>query len=36
VVVATPEAYVAAMSKAKRNGKIFIDDFRNGETARRL
>lgn len=28
-----PEAYVATMSKAKRNGKIFIDYFRNDYTA---
>ena len=29
----TPEAYVATMSKAKRNGKIFIDFFRNDYSA---
>ena len=28
-----PDAYVATMSKAKRNGKIFIDFFRNDYTA---
>lgn len=33
MVAATPEAYVATMSKAKRNGKIFIDHFRNDYTA---
>jgi bifunctional non-homologous end joining protein LigD len=33
MVAATPEAYVATMSKAKRNGKIFIDYFRNDYTA---
>jgi bifunctional non-homologous end joining protein LigD len=33
MVVATPEAYVATMSKAKRSGKIFIDYFRNDYTA---
>ena len=33
MVSATPEAYVATMSKAKRTGKIFIDYFRNDYTA---
>jgi bifunctional non-homologous end joining protein LigD len=33
MVAATPEAYVATMSKAKRAGKIFIDYFRNDYTA---
>jgi bifunctional non-homologous end joining protein LigD len=33
MVAATPEAYVATMSKAKRSGKIFIDYFRNDYTA---
>jgi bifunctional non-homologous end joining protein LigD len=33
MVRATPEAYVATMSKAKRTGKIFIDYFRNDYTA---
>ena len=33
IVSATPEAYVATMSKAKRTGKIFIDYFRNDYTA---
>jgi bifunctional non-homologous end joining protein LigD len=33
MVAATPEAYVATMSKAKRPGRIFIDYFRNGYTA---
>ena len=33
LVAATPEAYVATMSKAKRTGKIFIDYFRNDYTA---
>ena len=33
MVAAAPEAYVATMSKAKRNGKIFIDYFRNDYTA---
>ena len=33
MVAATPEAYVATMSKAKRTGKIFIDYFRNDYTA---
>lgn len=28
-----PDAYVATMTKAKRNGKIFIDFFRNDYTA---
>ena len=28
-----PDAYVATMSKAKRNGKIFVDYFRNDYTA---
>jgi bifunctional non-homologous end joining protein LigD len=33
MVAATPEAYIATMSKAKRTGKIFIDYFRNDYTA---
>jgi bifunctional non-homologous end joining protein LigD len=33
MVSAAPEAYVATMSKAKRDGKIFIDYFRNDVTA---
>jgi bifunctional non-homologous end joining protein LigD len=33
MVAATPEAYVATMSKAKRAGKIFVDYFRNDYTA---
>jgi bifunctional non-homologous end joining protein LigD len=33
MVAATPEVYVATMSKAKRTGKIFIDYFRNDYTA---
>jgi bifunctional non-homologous end joining protein LigD len=33
MVAATPQAYVATMSKAKRTGKIFIDYFRNNYTA---
>jgi bifunctional non-homologous end joining protein LigD len=33
MVAATPEAYVATMSKAKRTGRIFIDCFRNDYTA---
>jgi bifunctional non-homologous end joining protein LigD len=33
MVAATPEAYVAMMSKAKRTGRIFIDYFRNDYTA---
>jgi bifunctional non-homologous end joining protein LigD len=33
MVAATPEAYIATMSKAKRSGKIFIDYFRNDYTA---
>jgi bifunctional non-homologous end joining protein LigD len=33
MVSATPEAYIATMSKAKRTGKIFIDYFRNDYTA---
>jgi len=33
MVEATPQAYVATMSKAKRTGKIFIDYFRNDYTA---
>jgi bifunctional non-homologous end joining protein LigD len=33
MVAATPEAYVATMSKAKRTAKIFIDYFRNDYTA---
>lgn len=33
MVEATPEAYVATMSKAKRTGKIFLDHFRNDYTA---
>jgi len=33
MVTASPDAYVATMSKAKRTGKIFIDYFRNDYTA---
>jgi bifunctional non-homologous end joining protein LigD len=33
MVEATPSAYIATMSKAKRKGKIFIDYFRNDYTA---
>jgi bifunctional non-homologous end joining protein LigD len=33
MVSATPEAYIATMSKVKRTGKIFIDYFRNDYTA---
>jgi len=33
MVSATPEAYIATMSKAKRTAKIFIDYFRNDYTA---
>ncbi|HEV8147459.1 MAG TPA: hypothetical protein VGP79_13800, partial [Bryobacteraceae bacterium] len=33
MVKATPAAYIATMSKAKREGKIFIDYFRNDYTA---
>ena len=33
MVEAVPSAYVATMTKAKRNGKIFIDFFRNDYTA---
>lgn len=33
MVAATPQAFVATMSKAKRTGKIFIDNFRNDYTA---
>jgi bifunctional non-homologous end joining protein LigD len=33
MVSAAPEAYVTTMSKAKRNGRIFIDYFRNDYTA---
>jgi bifunctional non-homologous end joining protein LigD len=33
MVAAAPEAYVATMSKTKREGKIFIDYFRNDYTA---
>ena len=33
MVAAVPDAYVATMTKAKRNGKIFIDFFRNDYTA---
>ncbi len=33
MVAATPQAYIATMSKAKRTGKIFIDYFRNDYTA---
>jgi bifunctional non-homologous end joining protein LigD len=33
MAAATPEAYVATMSKAKRTGRIFIDYFRNDYTA---
>ncbi len=33
MVAAAPEEYVVTMSKAKRDGKIFIDYFRNDYTA---
>jgi bifunctional non-homologous end joining protein LigD len=33
MAAATPEAYVATMSKAKRESRIFIDYFRNDYTA---
>lgn len=33
MVEAVPDAYVATMTKAKRNGKIFVDFFRNDYTA---
>jgi bifunctional non-homologous end joining protein LigD len=33
MVAEVPSAYVATMSKARRNGKIFIDFFRNDYTA---
>jgi bifunctional non-homologous end joining protein LigD len=33
MVDAAPSAYIATMTKAKRNGKIFIDFFRNDYTA---
>ena len=33
MVEAVPAAYVATMTKAKRNGKIFVDFFRNDYTA---
>ena len=33
MVSATPAAYVATMTKAKRKGKVFIDFFRNDYTA---
>jgi bifunctional non-homologous end joining protein LigD len=33
MVVAAPSAYIATMTKAKRNGKIFVDFFRNDYTA---
>jgi bifunctional non-homologous end joining protein LigD len=33
MVEAVPDAYVATMTKSKRNGKIFIDIFRNDYTA---
>jgi len=33
MVTAAPEAYVTTMSKVKREGKIFIDYFRNDYTA---
>ena len=33
MVATAPGAYVATMSKAKRNGKIFVDYFRNDYTA---
>jgi bifunctional non-homologous end joining protein LigD len=33
MVEAAPEAYIATMTKAKRDGKIFIDFFRNDYTA---
>jgi len=33
MVAAAPTAYIATMTKAKRDGKIFIDFFRNDYTA---
>ena len=33
MVEAVPDAYVATMTKTKRNGKIFVDFFRNDYTA---
>jgi bifunctional non-homologous end joining protein LigD len=33
MVAAAPSAYIATMTKSKRNGKIFIDFFRNDYTA---
>jgi len=33
MVEAVPASYVATMTRAKRNGKIFIDFFRNDYTA---
>ena len=33
MVATVPEACIATMSKAKRNGKIFVDYFRNDYTA---
>jgi len=33
MVEAAPSAYIATMTKAKRNGKIFVDFFRNDYTA---
>jgi len=33
MVEAVPDAYVATMTKAKRDGKIFVDFFRNDYTA---
>jgi bifunctional non-homologous end joining protein LigD len=33
MVKEVPAAYVATMSKVKRNGKIFVDYFRNDYTA---
>jgi bifunctional non-homologous end joining protein LigD len=33
MVADAPEAYIATMTKSKRNGKIFIDFFRNDYTA---
>jgi bifunctional non-homologous end joining protein LigD len=33
MVAAAPSIYIATMAKAKRNGKIFIDFFRNDYTA---
>ncbi|MGA7412411.1 MAG: hypothetical protein WBW33_18175 [Bryobacteraceae bacterium] len=33
MVTASPDAYIATMSKAKRAGKVFVDYFRNDYTA---